>query len=231
MSLLLLLFLCYSYCLQKLLLQELSSDFVLLFFRVLPDAPRLPPLPDSSNRSYESPYHHDSLKRITPHQHSPRRRHRQVSTDSYHSKRKLHHKNGTGTVSENGHAATDSDFSSDSDSKSSATKNRHKTKDTRHRATDRKTSKKQKQENSESESGMSESTTRHAKKSKSRQSAPKEHSSRKRRLGVVATKSDSESSEASVTIVPRNSLRRKSMTSQESEDSRPKKMYRVKKSQ
>lgn len=76
---------------------------------------------------------------------------------------------------------------------------------------------------------MSESTTRRGKQLKSR-STPKSRSSRKRRLGVVATKSDSESSEASVTVVPRNSLRRKSVTSQESEESRPKKMYRVKKS-
>lgn len=199
-------------------------------FRVLPDAPRLPLLAESSNRSYESPYHHDSLKRTMPHQHSRRGQHHgQVSTDSRHSKRRLHHKNGAETVSENGHAHTDSDFPSDSDSKLSAAKSCHNTKNAQHRATDGKASRRRKHERSDSESGMSESTTRRGKQLKSR-STPKSRSSRKRRLGVVATKSDSESSEASVTVVPRNSLRRKSVTSQESEESRPKKMYRVKKS-
>lgn len=199
--------------------------------RVLPDAPRLPLLPELSE--HNSLYHHDSLRRSSKVEHDSDRRSKRLSRES-HSVEKRSKSHGR-AYKRNNHRNTvsDSDSSFESESESlTANGDKGSTSKNKKRAAKRKRHLLLETSDLESDASAG-STTRRRKKSVSKSAFVRKRSkgrtSVRPKLGLISTKSDSESSDASVTVVPRKSLNRKNSNDAETE-ARPKKMYRVKKS-
>lgn len=208
------------------------SDVNFLDFatRVLPDAPRLPLLPESSE--HDSHYHHDSLRRSSKVERDSYQRSKRLSRESHSTEKRSELRGRAYGRNNRRNTVSDSDSSFESEGKSltangdkkSLSKNEKRTAKRKHQLS---------LETSDLVSDMSESTTRHKKKSVSKSASVRKRSksrtSDRPKLGLISSKSDSESSDVSVTIVPRKCLNRKNSNDEETE-TRPKKMYRVKKS-